>query len=136
MNYKKSLITENKTEQKRRYYLSLTQSEFSKFVTLSNSLGMSKSKIVRLMLIENADIMLYNTVELIKTLDFLGSQIANIRSAIEPVINKYFTPLGQDDNTNNNSSSVPIASIEEYLQTLSRIEDSFRELLKLTKKMK
>jgi hypothetical protein len=136
MNYKKSLITENKTEQKRRYYLSLTQSEFSKFVTLSNSLGMSKSKIVRLMLIENADIMLYNTVELIKTLDFLGCQIAQIRSALEPVIHKYFTPLGQDDNTNNNSSSVPIASIEEYLQTLSRIEDSFRELLKLTKKMK
>ncbi|MBD1430192.1 hypothetical protein [Sphingobacterium litopenaei] len=136
MNYKKPLNTKNKTEQKRRYYLSLTQSEFSKFVTLSKSLGMSKSKIVRLMLIENSDIMLYNTVELIKTLDFLGCQIAQIRSALEPVIHKYFTHQGQYDNTNNISSSVPIASIEEYLKTLSRIEESFRGLLKLTKKMK
>lgn len=136
MNYKKPLNTDNKTEQKRRYYLSLTQAEYSKFVTLSKSLGMSKSKIVRLMLIENSDFMLYNTVELIKTLDFLGCQIAQIRDALEPVIHKYFTHPGQDDNTDNISSSIPIASIEEYLKTLSRIEESFRELLKLTKKMK
>ena len=136
MNYKKPINTKNKTEQKRRYYLSLTQSEFSKFVTLSKSLGMSKSKIVRLMLIEKSDFMLYNTVELIKTLDFLGCQLAQIGSAIEPVIHKYFTHQGQDDNTNNISSSIPIASIEEYLKTLSLIEESFRGLLKLTKKMK
>ncbi|MCA5004052.1 hypothetical protein [Sphingobacterium bovistauri] len=129
------LNTIDKKETKRRYYLSLTESELYKFTELTKSLGMSKSKIVKLMVIENSNVMLYNTVELIKTLDLLGNQIAQIRNTLEPEFPFYFAKSVHRP-TDHHSYNVVIKSIDEYFQTLCNIEDSFRELLKITKKMK
>lgn len=119
-----------KKQTKRRCHIILTESEFFKLTELSQSLGMNKSKIVRLMVLENSNIMLCNTVELIKTLDFLGTQLAQIRDKLEPSIPDYFSCQEQ------NNRGMLISSIAEYFHIISNIETSFRELLLLTKKMK
>lgn len=135
MENKTSKLTANHKEPKNRYHLSLTSTEHTKLTALAKSLGMSKSKIVRLMVIEESNIMLCNTVELIKALDTLGTHLAQIRNSLEPTIPSYFTNQKHiEDNTN--ISSKTLTNIEDYLLSLGKIEAAFSELLKIVKKMK
>ena len=120
---------------KARCYISLSASELAKFTALSESLGMSKTKIVRLMVLENSSIMLCNTVELIKTLDFLGRQIAEMNSRLAPVLPPFASARVQAK-LPFNKPSYSLSSLDAYLTKLQAIEDAFRELLKITKKMK
>jgi len=135
MENKTSKLPTKYRESKGRYYLSLSSAEHMKFTELAKSLGMSKSKIVRLMVIDESNIMLCNTVELIKALDSLGSQIAKIRNSLEPSIPYYFTKEKHLED-NRNISSKTLKNIEDYFQTLGKIEAAFSELLKIIKKMK
>jgi len=135
MENKTSKLPTKYRESKGRYYLSLSSAEHMKFTELAKSLGMSKSKIVRIMVIDESKIMLCNTVELIKALDSLGSQIAKIRNSLEPSIPYYFTNQKHLED-NRNISSKTLKNIEDYFQTLGKIEAAFSELLKIIKKMK
>lgn len=135
MENKTSILPAKYRESKGRYYLSLSSAEHKKFTELAKSLGMSKSKIVRIMVIDESNIMLCNTVELIKALDSLGSQIAKIRNSLEPSIPYYFTNQKHLED-NRNISSKTLKNIEDYFQTLGKIEAAFSELLKIIKKMK
>ena len=135
MENKTSKLPTKYRESKGRYYLSLSSAEHMKFTELAKSLGMSKSKIVRIMVIDESNIMLCNTVELIKALDSLGSQIAKIRNSLEPSIPYYFTKEKHLED-NRNISSKTLKNIEDYFQTLGKIEAAFSELLKIIKKMK
>lgn len=135
MKNRTSILPSKLKEPKSRYYLSLTSAEHIKFTELAKSLGMSKTKIIRIMVIDESNIMLCNTVELIKALDSLGTHLAKIRNSLEPSIPFYFTnQKSLEDNTN--ISSVTLTNIEDYFQTLGKIEAAFSELLKIIKKMK
>jgi DNA-binding transcriptional MerR regulator len=135
MENKTSILPSKQKETKGRYYLSLSSAEHIKFTALAKSLGMSKSKIVRIMVIEESNIMLCNTVELIKALDTLGTHLAKIRNSLEPTIPSYFTNQKHLED-NRNISSKTLKNIEDYFQTLGKIEAAFSELLKIIKKMK
>lgn len=135
MENKTSKLTANHKEPKNRYHLSLTSTEHTKLTALAKSLGMSKSKIIRLMVIEESNIMLCNTVELINALDTLGMHLAQIRNSLEPTIPYYFTKEKNPED-NMHISAVTLANIEDYFLSLDKIEAAFSELLKIVKKMK
>lgn len=130
-----SILPSKQKETKRRCYLFLTSAEYMKFTELAKSLGMSKSKIIRLMVIEESNIMLCNTVELINALDALGTHLAQIRNSLEPTIPYYFTKEKNSED-NMHISAVTLANIEDYFLSLGKIETAFSELLKIVKKMK
>src|SRR5690606_2076216 len=135
MENKTSILPSKQKETKRRCYLFLTSAEYMKFTELAKSLGMSKSKIIRLMVIEESNIMLCNTVELINALDTLGMHLAQIINSLEPTIPYYFTKEKNPED-NMHISAVTLANIEDYFLSLGKIEVAFSELLKIVKKMK
>jgi len=127
--------TDSKELKSKRYYLVLNRDELLTFNTMSKTLGMSKSKIVRHMILKNSGYILCNTVEAMKTLDLLGLELTQMQNIIQPLVLKY---------TNNDSQklfNIEDVSQEkmiliEYFNIQAKIEQAMRGLLNTIKLMK
>lgn len=131
---KKTRLSTNvkKNPTTKRYYLTLNMDEHMTLLEMTKTLGMSKSKIVKHMILKNSDYILCNTVEIMKTLDFLGLEITKIREIIQPLIPHHFNNVSRESG----NFLAKDQALNKYFDIQIKIEQSMRDLLKTIKQMK
>ena len=134
---KKTRLSTNvkKNPTTKRYYLTLNMDEHMTLLEMTKTLGMSKSKIVKHMILKNSDYILCNTVEIMKTLDFLGLEISKTREIIQPLIPHYLNNVSRESGRKDDLLEKDQA-LNKYFDIQIKIEHSMRDLLKTIKQMK
>ena len=110
-----------------------TQTEYNLVVAMETALGISKTELVRMRLLNGSEKMLLNSRELVRQMDALGAEMGRIGNNINQ--------LARHANRMNLQGEVPtyIAGqfnelFEQYLGSQQRLEVVFRTLIRLAGK--
>ena len=110
-----------------------TQTEYELVLAMEKTLGISKTELVRLRLLNGSERMLMNTRELIGQMDVLGAEMGRIGNNINQ--------LAKHANIMRFNGEIPVyvaekfnALFEEYLDSQRRLEVLFRKLIRLAGK--
>ena len=110
-----------------------TQTEYELVLGMEKTLGISKTELVRLRLLNGSERMLMNTRELIGQLDIIGAEMGRIGNNINQ--------LAKHAHIMRLNGEMPIyvaekfnALFEEYLDSQRRLEVVFRKLIRLAGK--
>lgn len=136
MNNKLLISKDTRETAKQRFYLYLSQTDFDKFSRICKTLGMTKTKVIRLMILEQADIFLINTVEILQRLDMLGIHLSEIRKSLEVIIEQMEKDKYRDLQMGISKESQMLNILQNFQQRENNIEQTLKELLKLLKRMK
>lgn len=129
---------EKQTAKATRFSLHLPSKESQKLTELTQTLDMSKSKVIRKLLMGRADIILCNAPEVLRKLDGIGHQLAAADRKISSIVSQIEHNAATD--TRDNHASIDQKETVNSLITQSdelrgNMEDSFREILSLLKNM-
>lgn len=129
---------EKQTAKATRFSLHLPSKEYQKLTELTQTLDMSKSKVIRKLLMGRADIILCNAPEVLRKLDGIGHQLAAADRKIASIVSQIEHNAAGDTRDNHASidqKETVISLITQSDELRGNMEDSFREILSLLKNM-
>ena len=116
----------------RRFELRLSEQELKQFLELENSLGISRSDIVRIRVLKNAANMLLNAKELMKKMDAIGTELGRSGNNINQLA-RHANILHKQSLL---SQSVVIefnSLLGSYIVTQQELEKIIRQIIRLMK---
>lgn len=114
----------------RRFELRLSEAERAQFLELEKVLGLSRADVVRIRVLQHSKKMLVNTTEIMKLLDSIGTEIGRSGNNINQLA-KHANTLGQQGMLHSNLMRDLTSLLTEYISLQRRLEQSFRQLIRL-----
>ncbi len=116
----------------RRFELRLSEQELIQFLELEKSLGISRSDIVRIRVLKNADNMLTNTKELMKKLDGIGAELGRSGNNINQLA-KHANILQKQGLLSQSVATEFTSLLGGYIIVQQELEKNIRQIIRLMK---
>ncbi|MEJ5993252.1 plasmid mobilization relaxosome protein MobC [Pedobacter sp. Du54] len=116
----------------RRFELRLSEQELMQFLEMEKSLGISRSDIVRIRVLKNADNMLTNTKELMKKLDGIGSELGRSGNNINQLA-KHANILQKQGLLSQSVATEFTSLLGGYITVQQELEKNIRQIIRLMK---
>ena len=116
----------------RRFELRLSEQELMQFLELEKSLGISRSDIVRIRVLKNADNMLTNTKELMKNLDGIGAELGRSGNNINQLA-KHANILQKQGLLSQSVAREFTSLLGGYITVQQELEKNIRQIIRLMK---
>jgi len=126
---KKASVPLTKT---RRFELRLSEGELQQFLELEKSLGITRSDIIRIRVLQNASGMLINTKELMKVLDATGAELGRAGNNINQLA-RHANVLVKQGMLNQDIVCEFNILLGNYITVQQELEKNLRHLIRLMK---
>lgn len=126
---------EKKTVKAACFSLHLSLKEYEKLTELTQVLNMSKHKVISKLLVDRADLILCNAPEILRKLDTIGYQLAAADQKIASMVSQTERNCSGDNHASVDQQPAMIPLIHQSENLRHNIDNSFREILSLLKKM-
>jgi len=114
----------------RRFELRLSENELLKFIELENMLGLSRSEIIRLRVLENSTSVMVNASDLLKKLDGIGTELGRSGNNINQLA-RHANTLNKEGKIDPQVVNTFINLFSEYIKIQVEIEKAMRQLIRL-----
>ena len=116
----------------RRFELRLSEQELKQFLELEKSLGINRSDIVRIRVLQNAANMLVNTKELMKKLDTVGAELGRSGNNINQLA-RHANILHKQGLLSQSITTEFNSLLGEYITIQQELEKVIRQIIRLMK---
>lgn len=115
--------------------LHLPWKEYHKLTELTQTLNMSKNKVIRKLLMDRADSILCNAPEILRKLDIIGHQLVETDQKIASILSQIERNPARDNLPSRDQKEAVISLINQSDALRNNIDASFREIISLLRNM-
>ena len=116
----------------RRFELRLSEQEFSQFIELEKSLGISRADIIRLRVLKNSSTLLVNAKDLMKLLDEIGTELGKSGNNINQLA-RHANVLHKQGSLNQSVITDFTSLFGKYILVQQELEKAIRQIIRLMK---